>query len=211
MCPMGAQELTDCMNPVLVSAVTSAIVTTLFKYFERPHPRITATNCNVHIPVGKSSDLKKEGSPVMVTNTGTGAAYNVRFAGSDCVVAHRRAPAHDLDMERDESFVESLQPGESIIINVYNWRDDGNPLIVLTHDRFPLIPWLHRIRKTYRWRLSSMPPENSLFAPIYEPESIPVWRRATGAIGPYELRARQDRLRAANQGSGKPNRRTRPR
>lgn len=117
---MGAQELIDCLNPVLVSAVTSAIVTTLFKYFERPHPRITATSCNVLTPVGKSSDLKKEGAPVLVSNLGNAPAYNVRFAGSDCVVANRRPPAHDRDMERDESFVEILQPGESIIINVYN-------------------------------------------------------------------------------------------
>ncbi|WP_373088140.1 hypothetical protein [Bifidobacterium longum] len=62
-------------------------------------------------------------------------------------------------------------------------------------DRPHSSPWLRWLRKTYRWPLATLQVEHGLSARIYAPESIPVWRQLLGAIGKYELQARQEALR----------------
>lgn len=182
---------------LVASGVVSAVVAMVFKYFDRPHSRLVATGLNMVVPVGHERDWDEAGTPVSITNFGTGSAYNLHFAGSDCIVSTVRPAAHPMDLPRDESYRESLEPGKSFILRIHGWKgeDDGNPVIVLTHDRFPSVPWLRWLRKTYRWPLATLQVEHGLSSRIYAPESIPVWRQLLGAIGKYELRARQEALR----------------
>lgn len=75
------------ISGLVASGVVSAVVAMAFKYFDRPHSRLVATGLNVVVPVGHERDWDETGAPVSITNFGTGSAYNLHFAGSDCIVS----------------------------------------------------------------------------------------------------------------------------
>lgn len=106
------------ISGLVASGVVSAVVAMAFKYFDRPHSRLVATGLNVVVPVGHERDWDETGTPVSITNFGIGSAYNLHFAGSDCIVSTVRPAAHPMDLPRDESYRESLEPGKSFILRI---------------------------------------------------------------------------------------------
>ena len=139
----------DWSSVVPASVVTSTAVTLLLRYFDRNRPNLVLTRREVVLPKHLSGNRDLYGEPLTLENIGTAPAIDVRFVGSGCVVAVELKPSHGNDLRHWESSVPSIAPGESVVLQMHH--SDADSIIVVTHDRFPSIPWLRWWKKRLRW------------------------------------------------------------
>jgi hypothetical protein len=97
----------------------------------------------------------------------------------------------------------AVEPGESVVLDVYNLEDWNVGRIVVTWDRFPSFPALSWLRRSRTFRLSKIPVENPMPPMAFPTEKIPWYRRRVGAIARYGL-SRRLTDEAPGRGTGGP-------
>ena len=182
----------DWSSVVPASVVTSTAVTLLLRYFDRNRPNLVLTRREVVLPKHLSGNRDLYGEPLTLENIGTAPAIDVRFVGSGCVVAVELKPSHGNALRHWESSVPSIAPGESVVLQMHHSNADS--IIVVTHDRFPSIPWLRWWKKRLRCHVGRVPGENLWPASGYKAIRIPLWRQLIGRLERYELRNRTDEI-----------------